>query len=404
MTEAIQVMEGVLFGALDAEFKDIEHCIEDGEDIIKDVELAWSDFKAKDVKHVVDGLKIVGQALVKVKDAVSDCKGIEGDFAKLAEMAAVFSNPESAVIHIGKDIVIHGISIWHEVSAAVHAIDSNPRQYYDFGFNIGKAAAQVFIGEEGQLAYMHVKQRKVSQVLQGVMSAYGGQFSLENLLFCIYDEDQALLMLDASVQAFESAWEKKDISDVIGGVIGLVGFVQQFKTGLPVCEAIDTSSFDFKQFSDTVDIAAHPMQHFELLEDDIKMHGKSIMEDVKKGVTAYKHQQYEEFGEIMGNILKLATQANVDKRLANNVEQWKANYPKENREMVADIFMGLFEATKVGTFNFTNLLLCVYEADQSALELYQGVGLVEQAITKDKDIMAALTDGFGGLVFSFLAA
>jgi hypothetical protein len=72
--------------------------------------------------------------------------------------------------------------------------------------------------------------------------------------------------------------------------------------------------------------------------------------------------------------------------------------------MMADIFQGLFEATKVGTFNFTNLLLCVYEADQAALELYEGVDLIEQSLTKDKDIVAKLTDGFGGLVFSFLAA
>jgi hypothetical protein len=370
--DAAQVMEGVLFGALNAEFGNIEHCIEDGEDLIKDVETAWTDFRGKSASDVVAGLKEVGAALMKVKNAVVDCKGIEGDFKKLAEMAVVFSNPESAVIHVGKDIIIHGISIYHEVTAAVKALEVTPKKYYDFGFNIGKAAAQIIIGEEGEIAYKHVRQQEVAQVLQGIMKSYGGQFSLENLLFCIYDEDQALLMLDAAVQAFESAWEKKDISDVIGGVIGLVGFVQQFKTGLPICEAVDTSAFDFKQFSDTIDIAAHPMEHFELLESDIKMHGVSIMEDTKEAVTAYKHGQYETFGEIMGKVLKLATQANADK-LEAKADSWKSTYPKENREMMAEILQGLFETTGVGSFNFTNLLLCVYEADQSALELYEGI-------------------------------
>lgn len=84
-------------------------------------------------------------------------------------------------------------------------------------------------------------------------------------------------------------------------------------------------------------------------------------------------------------------------------DSWKSTYPKENREMMTEIFQGLFESTGVGSFNFTNLLLCVYEADQSALELYQGVQLMEQS-WNDTDLMPKLIDGFGGLTFSFLAA
>jgi hypothetical protein len=45
-------------------------------------------------------------------------------------------------------------------------------------------------------------------------------------------------------------------------------------------------------------------------------------------------------------------------------------YPKDNREMVTEVLQGLLEATNVGTFNFTNLLMCIYEADGAALSLY----------------------------------
>merc|ERR1712227_848033 len=54
---------------------------------------------------------------------------------------------------------------------------------------------------------------------------------------------------------------------------------------------------------------------------------------------------------------------------------------------------GLFEATKVGEFNFTNLLLCIYEADQAAIALYEGVETLEQAY-KDKDWNEAI----GGVI------
>lgn len=43
---------------------------------------------------------------------------------------------------------------------------------------------------------------------------------------CIHDEDQALLMVDAAVQSFEEAYEKKDIQGAIGGVIAVVGAYQ----------------------------------------------------------------------------------------------------------------------------------------------------------------------------------
>ena len=139
---------------------------------------------------------------------------------------------------------------------------------------------------------------------------------------------------------------------------------------MPVCEAIDTSKMDFQKFSQTVDIAANPTKHFEVLEDDIKMHGKSIMQDIKDAVGAYKHGQYESFGEIMGNVLKVATEVDVEEGTKPVASNYKDVYPKENREMLAEIFQGFMESTGVGSFNFTNLLLCIYEADQSALELY----------------------------------
>jgi hypothetical protein len=45
---------------------------------------------------------------------------------------------------------------------------------------------------------------------------------------CIHDEDQALLMADIAVQNFETAYQKKDITDAIGGVVAIVGAIKMF--------------------------------------------------------------------------------------------------------------------------------------------------------------------------------
>merc|ERR1719491_1500701 len=115
LTDAAHVVEGVLMGALDAEFADIEHCIDDGEAVITDLKAAYKHLSAKDAKDVIEGLKDVGKSLFVIKKAMSDCKGIVTDFTKLGEMAAEFSNPATAVVHIGEDILIHGVDIYHEV-------------------------------------------------------------------------------------------------------------------------------------------------------------------------------------------------------------------------------------------------------------------------------------------------
>lgn len=205
-------------GALDADFKDMEHCIQDGELIIKDAENAWKDFRSHDFHDITEGLKALGDAMFKVKSAITDCKAAVGDFEKLGEMAAEFSNPASVAWHIGKDLIVHGVDIFHEVEAAVKAMETNPRQYYNFGFNVGKAAAQIIIGQPLEKP----TKEQMAKIFAGAMKPFGGDFNFTNLLLCIYEEDQAALILYEAVQTLEEAWQKKDAQDALGGVIALV--------------------------------------------------------------------------------------------------------------------------------------------------------------------------------------
>lgn len=66
---------------------------------------------------------------------------------------------------------------------------------------------------------------------------------------------------------------------------------------------------------------------------------------------------------------------------------------------MAEIYQGFFEGTGVGSFNFTDLLLCIYQADQSAIALYEGVKQLEEA-WQEKNWQNAL----GGAMFVFTAA
>jgi len=91
--DVLEVIGGVVKGAIDAEFSDLDKCIDDGEDIIKDVESAVKHFKSKNIAEIIAGLKDVGDVLTKVEDALISCKAVEKDWKKLTEMAAYFSSP-----------------------------------------------------------------------------------------------------------------------------------------------------------------------------------------------------------------------------------------------------------------------------------------------------------------------
>ena len=172
MKNAVKVTEGLIRGAISAEMPKLDKCISDGGAIVKDVEIASKKLKSHKTSDVKKGLKALGDAFFKAKDALIKCRGAYNEIRKLEQMAITFSSPETALIHIGKDIIIHGVSIIREVNAAVHAYEKN--DFYHFGYNVGKAGAQILIGE---VAPVHDAASDTISAIEGfLVGAIGGEF------------------------------------------------------------------------------------------------------------------------------------------------------------------------------------------------------------------------------------
>ena len=385
-----QIVGGLLKGAIDAEgFTDIESCIKDAEEVFEDAETAIKDFEKKDVASVIAGIKEIAEMMKVVQSGMKDCSSIKADWEKLMKMIAVFDSPTSFAYHVGKDLIVNGKQIYGEITTAVS--DYEAGNWGDFGYQIGEAAAKTILGEEELPMFATQDQKmKEAQIMQGFLTAFGGKFDLYALLMCIYEEDQALLMFDVAVQSFEEAIAKKDPSEAIGGVIAVIAGIAQFKKGLPACEAIDTKTFNFEQMDQCFDVAVHPTQYFKVLEKDLLVNNYAIMKDVEQAIKAYKTEKYFEFGELMGNIVEIATEHKKEEALTV-VPSPDAH--DVNRQMIAEFAQGFLETTQVADFNFTNLLICIYEADQAALILYQAVEILEEAY-HDKDINEAI----GGII------
>jgi len=261
------------------------------------------------------------------------------------------------------------------------AVNFEKKDLFAFGQQIGAAASKVHLGQETQ---MNVKKQNFAKITQGFLKAYGGKINIEALLFCIYDEDQAALMVDVGVQAFMKAIHDTDtqdmIGDLIGAGIGFYGGYQQFEQGLPVCEDVFSSSdLSVQRLKKDMSHMSDALKNLPQLTRNLKSHEKDIMKAAHN-----VNGDMEKLGEFFGKFVQFTTEQS---------STWADVYPKDNREVATEILQGFFEGTNVGTFNFTNLLICIYGEDQAAIALYEGVELFEQAWA-DKDWMEAV----GGVI------
>lgn len=145
LTEALDITRGILMGAIKAEGLDnIESCINDTVQIIDNVEVAIDDFKKDTASATLDGLEHLAHAIMGIKDEIKDCKGVTADWAKLEKMAAIFASPASFAYHVGKDLIVNGVQIYHDVADSVTKFED--KSYEPFGEDIGDALAKLILG------------------------------------------------------------------------------------------------------------------------------------------------------------------------------------------------------------------------------------------------------------------
>jgi hypothetical protein len=198
--DTTQFVEGLLKGAVEEQhFDNIEKCLVDAEEIGADAEIAIKDFEKGTTQGVMDGLAEMAKVLMLVKKDISTCESISADVKKLVEEAAAFSNPEAAIIHLGKDIIINGRNIYKEVNTAV--ADYHNEKWEDMGYQLGEASAQLILGDSRE---------KLASIYQGFFDAFGVKIDVYALLICIGEEDKALLVIDAGVQMVKEALANKD--------------------------------------------------------------------------------------------------------------------------------------------------------------------------------------------------
>ena len=148
--EVEDIVAGILEGAVNAEgLENIEGCIKDTESVYKDVEEAVADFEKKTPDATAEGIKLLGEAIVALKDDIKECKGVVADVEKLEEMAKIFANPLTFAYHVGKDLLVNGVQIYKEIDDSITQWKS--QQYFFFGEDVGDALALLILGAPDEI-------------------------------------------------------------------------------------------------------------------------------------------------------------------------------------------------------------------------------------------------------------
>lgn len=234
----------------------------------------------------------------------------------------------------------------------------------------------------------------MAAVTAGVLNQFGGNFNLWDLLNCIQYEDKAAIAVDIGVQSLSIAageWQsdkKKAVTDAFGGLLTLFAAFQSAKQGLPVCKAVwqEVEQLDDLKKATEVLRFRNSGDVLRLLEDDIQINGFTIIYELSELLAAAKNNDYEQVGDVLGKIMKLAIREKASAAQDKFVLKAPAAETSFRRTEMTEIIQGFLAGMEVGKINFLDLLECVNNADQAAMILYKDVTMFKEAWA-EKDAM-----------------
>merc|ERR1712051_280116 len=147
--DVLEVIEGVLFGALKAEgITDIETCVKDVSPLVTDLETAFKDFEDGSFHKIAAGIDELGHFLAQVATTMEDCgRVLSGDdITTLKNMGEAFLHPKKLLIESAVHVLLNGVSIYDDIKTA--STDFDAKKYEEAGEVIGDIAAKVLWGSK----------------------------------------------------------------------------------------------------------------------------------------------------------------------------------------------------------------------------------------------------------------
>lgn len=238
---------------------------------------------------------------------------VQSDLTRVQTAMDVLSNPFENMPRMTSNLKKYEAELKDDVLSAGFLLKTE--QYEKFGEQIG-LLVKVITEKEQKQGWTDVfpkdNRLPIAEFLQGFFKSTNvGQFDITNLLVCIYEMDDAALAFYQGAEMLDEAWNKKDWQEAVGGAIAIVAGVQGVQQGLPVCEAVDTKSKNWKDLNRLIDIAQNKKTAFKIIGENMIYNGVSITSDMLAAVESYENKDYRDFGYMFGDAMMTASQENL---------------------------------------------------------------------------------------------
>jgi hypothetical protein len=222
------LVEGFMKGAFDAEGMDVSSCITDADQIFTDGKAAITDFEKKDISSISKGLGEVADMIKAIQSSMTACATVPADIKKMEDMVKAFKSPSSFAWHVGKDLLLNGVDIYHDIDAGIK--DYNSQSWNNFGHDIGHASAKLLLGKPEEKK-VSVDVQMMVQIVEGFLKGAVQAEGLTDIEKCIQDAEGVVSDVETAVTDFK----KKDLSDIVAGFKALADMVGKVKSAMSDC-------------------------------------------------------------------------------------------------------------------------------------------------------------------------
>uniref|UniRef100_A0A7S3IAK2 Uncharacterized protein n=1 Tax=Fabrea salina TaxID=342563 RepID=A0A7S3IAK2_9CILI len=144
--EILDIFLGIVAGiAHDFGFDSIDACITDVDKSVQDFIDAVKNFKRKDIRGIIDGLKDTANGVRSLPNDIRECAKAAKDAEKVAanieKAVAAFTDPIYLAWHVTTTLILNGREIGEEIFTAVY--DWETKDFYHFGYYIGEAMFKI---------------------------------------------------------------------------------------------------------------------------------------------------------------------------------------------------------------------------------------------------------------------
>merc|ERR1712066_1107256 len=165
-----------------------------------DVEDAIKKFEKKTAKDVLNGLKLLASAFEGLPADLKACKAVESDIAQFVSAFKSMASPTSFAFHVGKDLIVNGADIFHEIYASVS--DFKAQKWEDFGVDIGTALHKLIIGatQTSQLSVGSSPAKEAGQIAVGIIEGF---IDADDVKSCIQKTVTTVVDVEDAIKDFE---------------------------------------------------------------------------------------------------------------------------------------------------------------------------------------------------------